>query len=196
MGSRLKKKLWKKWILLSQITIWLLRFSQLYVAACQQVFMQSFALWRWMSFIWWSNTMKLFLAANDAKKWSIIGIVVGLIGSILILFASVVWLHWAQWLDLTKSLKRTIKCIGWLCLGASLLILYYFYNPVTTLWAPKCLLKVATGLQCPGCGIQRALHALLQGRFSEAIHYNYFLLFSGPYILSFGVRALLPKREG
>ena len=80
-------------------------------------------------------------------------------------------------------------------MGASLLILYYFYNPVTTLWAPKCLLKVATGLQCPGCGIQRALHALLQGRFSEAIHYNYFLLFSGPYILSFGVRALLPQGQ-
>ena len=90
-------------------------------------------------------------------------------------------------------MKRTIKNIGWLCLVAFLLILYYFYNPVTTLWVPKCLLKVATGLQCPGCGIQRALHALLQGRFSEAIHYNYFLLFSGPYILSFGVRALLPK---
>lgn len=78
-------------------------------------------------------------------------------------------------------------------MAAFLLTLYYFYNPVTTLWTPKCLFKVVTGLQCPGCGIQRALHALLQGRFLEAIHYNYFLLFSGPYILSFGVRALLPK---
>ena len=90
-------------------------------------------------------------------------------------------------------MKGSIKSVGWLCLVAFLLTLYYFYNPVTTLWAPKCLFKVATGLQCPGCGIQRALHALLQGRFSEAIHYNYFLLFSGPYILSFGVRALLPQ---
>lgn len=61
-----------------------MRFSQLYVAACQQVFMQSFALWRWMSFIW-KQYDEAVLAANDAKKWSIIGIVAGVIGSILYL---------------------------------------------------------------------------------------------------------------
>ncbi|WP_449028237.1 DUF2752 domain-containing protein [Prevotella jejuni] len=92
-------------------------------------------------------------------------------------------------------MKGSVKSIGWLCLVAFLLTLYYFYNPVTTLWTPKCPFKLATGLQCPGCGIQRALHALLQGHYSEAIHYNYFLLFSGPYILSFGVRALLPQGQ-
>ena len=74
--------------------------------------------------------------------------------------------------------------MGALFLGASLLIIYYFYDPVTTSWAPKCPFKVLTGLQCPGCGLQRALHALLQGRFVEAIHYNYLFLF--------GLRALLP----
>ena len=72
--------------------------------------------------------------------------------------------------------------MGALFLGASLLIIYYFYDPVTTSWAPK----------CPGCGLQRALHALLQGRFVEAIHYNYFLLFGIPYLFLFGLRALLP----
>lgn len=82
--------------------------------------------------------------------------------------------------------------MGALFLGASLLIIYYFYDPVTTSWAPKCPFKVLTGLQCPGCGLQRALHALLQGRFVEAIHYNYFLLFGIPYLILFGLRALLP----
>lgn len=84
------------------------------------------------------------------------------------------------------------KVIGALLLGTALLVIYYLYNPVTSFWAPKCPFKVVTGLQCPGCGLQRALHALLQGKVLEAIHYNYFLLFGAPYLSLFGVRALLP----
>ena len=90
-------------------------------------------------------------------------------------------------------MKRSIKILGLLCFGVVLLTIYYLYDPVASQWTPKCPFKLVTGLQCPGCGIQRALHALLQGRFLDAIHYNYFLLFSGPYIISFGIRALLPK---
>nr|WP_081710923.1 DUF2752 domain-containing protein [Prevotella nigrescens] len=60
---------------------------------------------------------------------------------------------------------------------------------------PKCPFKLITGLQCPGCGLQRALHALLQGNILEAIHYNYFFLFAGPYIFLFGVRALLTQSK-
>ena len=90
-------------------------------------------------------------------------------------------------------MKRSIKILGLLCLGVVLLTIYYLYDPVASQWTPKCPFKLVTGLQCPGCGIQRALHALLQGRFLDAIHYNYFLLFSGPYIILFGIRALLPK---
>ena len=90
-------------------------------------------------------------------------------------------------------MKRSIKFLGLLCFGVVLLTIYYLYDPVASQWTPKCPFKLVTGLQCPGCGIQRALHALLQGRFLDAIHYNYFLLFSGPYIISFGIRALLPK---
>ena len=90
-------------------------------------------------------------------------------------------------------MKRSIKILGLLCFGVVLLTIYYLYDPVASQWTPKCPFKLVTGLQCPGCGIQRALHALLQGRFLDAIHYNYFLLFSGPYIILFGIRALLPK---
>ena len=90
-------------------------------------------------------------------------------------------------------MKRSIKLLGLLCFGVVLLTIYYLYDPVASQWTPECSFKLVTGLQCPGCGIQRALHALLQGRFLDAIHYNYFLLFSGPYIILFGIRALLPK---
>lgn len=58
---------------------------------------------------------------------------------------------------------------------------------------PKCSFKLLTGFSCPGCGIQRAIHAMLHGHIAEAIQYNYFLLYSGPYALLFVVEWLLPK---
>ena len=30
-------------------------------------------------------------------------------------------------------------------------------------WMPRCLWKVATGTDCPGCGSQRMAHALMHG---------------------------------
>lgn len=45
-----------------------------------------------------------------------------------------------------------------------------------------------TGLQCPGCGSQRAIHALLHGQLTEAWHYNAALFFAVPlcilYVIS------------
>jgi len=58
---------------------------------------------------------------------------------------------------------------------------------------PKCPFKLITGLNCPGCGIQRAIYALLHGHIVEAIQYNYFLLYSGPYAMLFIVEWILPK---
>ena len=48
---------------------------------------------------------------------------------------------------------------------------------------PKCSFKLLTGLSCPGCGLQRAVHALLNGEPMKAIQYNYFLVYSGPTVL-------------
>jgi len=39
----------------------------------------------------------------------------------------------------------------------------------------QCPIHATTGIYCPGCGGQRWLHALLQGRFEEAWHYNQLL---------------------
>lgn len=64
-------------------------------------------------------------------------------------------------------------------------IAYYYLNPVQFRLMPKCPFKLITGLNCPGCGIQRAIHALLHGEIKEALHYNYYLLYSGPYAASF-----------
>ena len=49
---------------------------------------------------------------------------------------------------------------------------------------PKCTFKLITGYDCPGCGAQRAIHALLHGRLSEALSYNYFMVYSVPYLMA------------
>lgn len=67
------------------------------------------------------------------------------------------------------------------------------FDPTTTGWPLHCPVKLITGLQCPACGTQRAVHALLHGRFQEAIHYNLFLLYALPYLILLILGQLLPK---
>ena len=74
-----------------------------------------------------------------------------------------------------------------------LLIFYALFNPSTSGWALKCPVKLITGLQCPGCGMQRFLHALLQGHVCEAVSYNYFLVPVLPYLALFPLRELMPR---
>jgi chromate transport protein ChrA len=46
----------------------------------------------------------------------------------------------------------------------------------------KCSFKALTGLDCAGCGGQRAFHFLLHGEFLQALRYN-FLIFFLPFFL-------------
>ena len=61
---------------------------------------------------------------------------------------------------------------------------YFAYDPAAqgSLF-PKCMFRVFTGYQCPGCGSQRALHALLHGHLAEAVHYNAALPVGGLLLL-------------
>lgn len=68
-------------------------------------------------------------------------------------------------------------------LGLFILGYYYYYDPIQVSWMPKCLFWEITGLECPACGNQRALHSLLHGNFSKAFSYNPFFIFSLPYLL-------------
>lgn len=62
-----------------------------------------------------------------------------------------------------------------------ILCILYVYDPLSYKIMPKCSFKLLTGLSCPGCGLQRAVHALLNGDPCKAIQYNYFFVYSGPY---------------
>jgi hypothetical protein len=48
---------------------------------------------------------------------------------------------------------------------------------------PVCPLHAATGLNCPGCGTQRALHALLHGHVGVALHDNAFAILALPVLV-------------
>lgn len=65
---------------------------------------------------------------------------------------------------------------GYWLLGLGLLLLLYALVDPALGYFPNCQIYRWTGVRCPGCGTQRALHALLGGRLGQALHYNYFLL--------------------
>ena len=63
-----------------------------------------------------------------------------------------------------------------------LVVGYYLIDPVGVWWAPKCPFHLLTGLDCPGCGNQRAVHALLHGNLREAVAANPFFVAAIPYL--------------
>lgn len=57
-------------------------------------------------------------------------------------------------------------------------------DPARCAWMPKCPVRLLTGYACPGCGLQRAVHALLCGRAAEAWAYNALLPLAALYVLA------------
>lgn len=47
----------------------------------------------------------------------------------------------------------------------------------------RCPVEWSTGLKCPGCGSQRAVHQLMHGNVSKAFEWNAILVASIPYLL-------------
>ena len=68
----------------------------------------------------------------------------------------------------------------------------YRFSPTAYWFWPKCPFKLITGLNCPACGIQRFIHAFTNGHFTEALAYNYFLVYALPYAFCLVVAYYLP----
>ena len=65
----------------------------------------------------------------------------------------------------------------------ALAIIYYRVSPTSSVFFPKCAFLMLTGLKCPGCGSQRAVHALLHADFTSAFVHNALLVLSLPYLV-------------
>lgn len=69
-------------------------------------------------------------------------------------------------------------------LTIALVVLYYRYNPEVYDFFPECPFHKYLGLDCPGCGAQRAVYALLHGNVLQAVNYNALLVLSIPFLLT------------
>ncbi len=61
-------------------------------------------------------------------------------------------------------------------------VVYFALDPSTSGLFPRCTFLSLTGYKCPGCGTQRAIHALLHGDVAGAFRYNALLLVAIPWI--------------
>jgi hypothetical protein len=68
-------------------------------------------------------------------------------------------------------------------LTIALVVLYYRYNPGVYDFFPECPFHRFLSLDCPGCGSQRAVYALLHGHVLQAFNYNALLVLSIPFLL-------------
>ncbi|WP_010252129.1 DUF2752 domain-containing protein [Myroides injenensis] len=61
---------------------------------------------------------------------------------------------------------------GFFVLSFILVIVFYYRVNLESPLVMSCVFYDTTGLECPGCGGQRAVKALLMGEFKDAFYFN------------------------
>lgn len=79
-------------------------------------------------------------------------------------------------------MRRALIVLLALALVALAGMVYFAFDPSQSRFFPRCVFLSLTGWQCPGCGSQRAIHALLHGDIVGAWHYNAALLVAIPVL--------------
>lgn len=78
---------------------------------------------------------------------------------------------------MNKRKKNSLICISIIviiCLFG--LILVKKFNPEEESFFIPCMFYKTTGLKCPGCGMTRAMHYLVNGEIEKAIWYNIMII--------------------
>lgn len=94
--------------------------------------------------------------------------------------------------------RRTPRRAALLSIAAvaavGIFVLYALVDPATHLF-PRCMFKSLTGWDCPGCGSQRAIHALLHGDFAAAWHFNALLVAAMPVVVLLAIVQLTRRHH-
>ena len=89
----------------------------------------------------------------------------------------------------TKRSVRAALLLGAAAVFAAGALYLYFHDPYQ--YPLPCIIKLLTGLYCPGCGAGRACFSILHGKFFDAFCYNPLLVillpFAGGYIAARGI---------
>ena len=83
--------------------------------------------------------------------------------------------------DMRCKLSQWLIVFILMAITIIVLVIYYHYDPRQNVLFPQCIFHNLTGLQCPSCGNQRALYALLHGDFLTAARYNLLFFVTVPY---------------
>ena len=90
--------------------------------------------------------------------------------------------------------NRFFRISIFLIAAGAALLLYFFVEPKNGN-LPKCFFHELTSLYCPGCGVQRSFHALLNGHLLTAIDYNLLFILLLPLIIYFLLAFTVNKKH-
>jgi len=85
--------------------------------------------------------------------------------------------------ELLQDINKFLKIALIFILFGGFFILYFFYNPSENSFFIPCPFHYFTGLYCPGCGSQRAVHLLLHGDVVGAFRYNPLMVLTLPILI-------------
>lgn len=93
--------------------------------------------------------------------------------------------------------KKRIALIASILIGGvAAAVVYGLFDPAKYVFFPKCPFRLLTGgLRCPGCGSQRAIHALLNLEFKEAFLHNPMVIISIPFLLLLAAASIMKDSQ-
>lgn len=97
------------------------------------------------------------------------------------------WRHWQA----HSAIFRVTVTVSAVIAAAVIVWFISAIDPVTAQYYPKCPSRLLFGIECPGCGSARAMHALMHGRVGQAWAYNPALFFFGAVLAAVAVKDFL-----